>query len=326
MRWLSGRGSRQKPRWISLVVICSALIFSLLILPLLFEALDILDQYDGYNYFTSSLLGHGLQKPQETVVLPGGDKVIVMASLESENTSWVAGLLPDWQRAIYIVNPSTPVDPSFHELKIPVNKGHEAMAYLTYVIDHYDSSLPSVIAFLHAHRQGFFQAWHVDAPFHDNVLAMRSLQLDFVLQNGYVNLRCNLNPGCTKGYKRLKSHVTSEVWDEIFSGTTTLQTIETPQNASAQDLSSSGLDRENAQYLNMGIASACCAQFAVSREQVLKRPLDDYVRIRQWIIDTNRDDANSGRVMEYLWHVIFGKDRVYCPDQDICYCSVYGRC
>jgi len=255
-----------------------------------------------------------------------GDKVIVMASLESEDTSWVAEKLPDWQRAIYIVNPSKPFDPSHHELMTPVNKGHEAMAYLTYVIDNYNSSLPSVIAFLHAHRQGFFKAWHVDAPFHDNVLAMRSLQLDFVVQNGYVNLRCNLNPGCTKAYKRLKSHVNSEVWKEIFSGTTTLPTTEISQNITADDFTSSPRDRENANYMNVGIASACCAQFAVSREQVLRRPLEDYVKIRQWVIDTERDDANSGRVMEYLWHVIFGKNLIYCPDQDICYCSVYGRC
>jgi hypothetical protein len=62
--------------------------------------------------------------------------------------------------------------------------------------------------------------------------------------------------------------------------------------------------------MNVGIASACCAQFAVSRDQVLKRPLEDYVKIRQWVMDTDRDDASSGRVMEYLWHVIFGKDLV----------------
>jgi hypothetical protein len=56
------------------------------------------------------------------------------------------------------------------------------MAYLTHIIDHYSTSLPSVMAFIHAHRQGFLQAWHIDAPFPDNVLAMRSLRLDSVVQ------------------------------------------------------------------------------------------------------------------------------------------------
>jgi len=52
------------------------------------------------------------------------------------------------------------------------------------------------------------------------------------------------------------------------------------------------------------------AQFAVSREQVLQRPREDYIRFRQWVIDTDKDDATSGRVMEFLWHVIFGKEAV----------------
>lgn len=74
------------------------------------------------------------------------------------------------------------------------------------------------------------------------------------------------------------------------------------------------------------ISVACCAQFAVSREQIYKRPLNDYIKIRQWVMDTEKDDAKSGRVMEYLWHIIFGKEAVHCPDQDTCYCKVYGRC
>lgn len=183
------------------------------------------------------------------------------------------------------------------------------MAYLTYIIDNYNSSLPSIMAFLHSHQKGFFEAWHTDAPLHDNVIAMRSLQLDFVAQNGYVNLRCNTNPGCTKAFRRKSPHVTGEVWQEIFDGTTTLPSTLNATSVASEPTSTHD-DREKARYMHMGVASACCAQFAVSRDQVLRRPLNDYVKIRQWIIDTERDDANSGRVMEYLWHIIFGKDVV----------------
>jgi hypothetical protein len=75
------------------------------------------------------------------------------------------------------------------------------------------------------------------------------------------------------------------------------------------------------------VGAACCAQFAVSREQVLQRPRDDYIKFRQWVIDTEKDDASSGRVMEFLWHVIFGQE-VFCscPDEELCYCQVYGKC
>lgn len=188
------------------------------------------------------------------------------------------------------------------------------MAYLTYLIDNYDN-LPSTIAFLHSHRSGFLLAWHVDAPLHDNVAAMRSLQLDFVQRNGYVNLRCNWNPGC-KGTHRRNKHVTGQVWHEVFGETSTPPFNSTSSGAAAAlasgAVSPSAFIAHDQKFLQMPqrVAAACCAQFAVSRDQVLKRPRDDYVKFRQWVIDTDKSDASSGRVMEFLWHVIFGKESV----------------
>ncbi|KAL9624641.1 MAG: hypothetical protein Q9160_001306 [Pyrenula sp. 1 TL-2023] len=259
-----------------------------------------------------------------------------MAKMEKDDTSWVNDELPDWQRAIYTVNPSrnspsskSSSSSSSHLLTTPLNKGHESMAYLTYLIDHYPSnstsspSMPSTIAFLHSHRSGFFSAWHVDTPLHSNVAAMQALQLPFVARNGYVNLRCNWNPGCEKAHRKNK-HVTREVWEEVFSDTSTPPANETapppppPVSTSA--------DREKQMYMPSEVGAACCAQFVVSREQVLKRPKEDYEKFRRWVVETEMDDAKSGRVMEFLWHVIFGKDAVYCPDEEVCYCEVYGRC
>lgn len=52
---------------------------------------------------------------------------LVVASLKSENTSWVHEYLPDWPASIYVVDdPDAP-------LTVPKNKGNEAMVYLTYV-------------------------------------------------------------------------------------------------------------------------------------------------------------------------------------------------
>lgn len=53
------------------------------------------------------------------------------------------------------------------------------------------------------------------------------------------------------------------------------------------------------------VGASCCAQFAVSRDKVLERPRSDYVRFRKWLIDTELDDAISGRVFEYSWHSMF---------------------
>lgn len=188
------------------------------------------------------------------------------------------------------------------------------MAYLTYIIDHYDK-LPSTIAFLHSHRSGFFEAWHVDAPLHDNVAAMRALQLGFVQQNGYVNLRCNWNPGCLKAHRKNR-HVTERVWREFFEGTSTPPPPNTTVSTADGKHSSLSLSRadngQNQKILGIPkeVGAACCAQFAVSRDQVRKRPVEDYIKFRTWVMETDRDDASSGRVMEFLWHVIFGKEAV----------------
>lgn len=58
------------------------------------------------------------------------------------------------------------------------------------------------------------------------------------------------------------------------------------------------------------IAAPCCSQFAVSREQVWRRPVGDYKWFQRWLMETELSDDVSGRVMEYLWHVIFGKGAV----------------
>ncbi|KAM5444554.1 hypothetical protein MferCBS31731_000007 [Microsporum ferrugineum] len=224
-----------------------------------------------------------------------------MAALEEEDTRWVQEYLPDWQRAIYTVNPSPETLKDPNHLSTPTNKGHEAMAYLTYVIEHYHS-LPSIVAFLHSHRNGFLKAWHVDAPLHDNAIAMQSLQTNYIRENGYVNLRCMRNLGCASPGRH--PLITPEVWDQLFNGTT-----QGKRTATTTEGDGKGVIRSVVPVPET-VMVACCAQFAVSREQVRLRPLEDYVHFRQWLFDTSLNDAASGRVFEYLWHIIFGKNAV----------------
>ncbi|MCJ1419415.1 hypothetical protein MMC32_005770 [Xylographa parallela] len=212
-------------------------------------------------------------------------KAIVLGALASEDTSWVARDLPDWQNAIYVVdNTSAP-------LHTAVNKGREAMAYLTYVIDNYDASLADTVLFLHAHRDGELRAWHVDNEGHDNVEAVRALRLEFVAGAGYVNLRCGLLPGCNHEVQPFRSapipgleveHAMHDAWAFMFPGAPLPPEIGVP----------------------------CCAQFAVSKTQIRARPKADYERYRAWVLETRLPDLASGRVMEFLWHIIFGKEAV----------------
>ncbi|KAK5123935.1 hypothetical protein LTR85_002132 [Meristemomyces frigidus] len=74
------------------------------------------------------------------------------------------------------------------------------------------------------------------------------------------------------------------------------------------------------------IASQCCAQFAVTRQAILRRPKADYERMRQWLIDTLLVDDVSGRVFEKLWAYIFTGEAVHCPPPQQCACEYFGRC
>ena len=209
-------------------------------------------------------------------------------------------LISSWQNAVYTVDNTTA---ALHTAK---NKGHESTPYLTYIVENYDR-LPSTIAFLHSHKNGYPQAWHNDNDFYDNALNLRDLNTTHVQNQGYVNLRCNDDPGCpveldltdrVPNPDRTAELAMPHVWATIFDD------VDMPER----------------------IGVPCCAQFAVSRDQVLTRPLSDYKKYLDFLLDTELDDETSGRVFEYLWHIIFGKSAIYCPDMLQCYCETYGRC
>ncbi|KAF2494052.1 hypothetical protein BU16DRAFT_512310 [Lophium mytilinum] len=255
--------------------------------------------------------GHGHQDDQKarpTSVDSGpkaapkvaAEKAIVMGRLAREDIDWVAEDLPDWERYIYAV------DDANSTLHTAANKGKEAMPYLTFIIDNYHN-LPKIMAFIHSHRGGWPQAWHNDAPGYMAKNMLDRLRIDYVQKNGYVNLRCIHNPGCPDEMQMFRQPPLGElgvegymleVWQRFFDGTEPPRVIATP----------------------------CCAQFAVSRDQVLKRPLDDYVDFRRWLLETELVDDISGRIMEYLWHIIFGREPVYCPAAEECSCEVFGKC
>jgi hypothetical protein len=89
------------------------------------------------------------------------------------------------------------------------------------------------------------------------------------------------------------------------------------------------------------IRSQCCAQFVVSRSRLWAHSRDEYIALRQWLLDDSaapKDDKVAGRILSYLWHVLFleaeGGEGVEleklnqraCPRAEECYCRLYGRC
>lgn len=194
-------------------------------------------------------------------------------------------------------------DPALHT---PMNKGREAMAYLTYIIDNYDH-LPATIAFVHSHKDGYPEAWHTDDDQLSNVNVLRALNTQYVQDQGFTNLRCNDEVGCPQEITLDPDKGPDVAYPAAVAFWHEWQTLFP--------------DRPRPPV----IAAACCAQFAVSRTQVRSRPHEDYVRYREWVANTTLTDHTSGRVMEYSWHMIFGKEPVHCPDVVECYCKLYGR-
>ncbi|PYH88206.1 hypothetical protein BO71DRAFT_404054 [Aspergillus ellipticus CBS 707.79] len=219
------------------------------------------------------------------------DGVIVVGKLKRERSDWLRLELKEWKHAIYTR------DDRRATLSAPKNKGKTTSVYLQYIIDHYHH-LPATIVFLQNHRK----------PGHSefsggNIAAVTLLQRDFVARNGYANLRCSLRGNCDsiQPYRRAEeiSSIEKElpaVWESFFNST------DVPEN----------------------IATLYSGQFAVSRDQVLKRSRAEYENYQQWVMDTKLSDDDVENLMGYLWHVIFGQEAVYCPETQQCMDDVYG--
>ncbi len=59
------------------------------------------------------------------------------------------------------------------------------------------------------------------------------------------------------------------------------------------------------------VGNVCCGMFALSKERILARPREDYVRMRRWAMESNVTDSfGVGWVFEKVWHIIFGMDMI----------------
>jgi hypothetical protein len=182
-------------------------------------------------------------------------RTLVVGKLSDEDISWIARELPGLNTSIYHVD----APPS--ELRIPKNKGHEAMVYLTHIIDPYDELADTTI-FLHPHQT----TWHNnDLLDSDAAKTIQHLSDAHVARVGYFNTRCHHEPGCPDWlrfdrpdeeldtYRKMEErYFTAQVWKELHPG------ISVPQ----------------------AVSQPCCAQFAVSRDRVRQHPRSEYVRYR----------------------------------------------
>ncbi|KAJ2897445.1 hypothetical protein MKZ38_004676 [Zalerion maritima] len=226
---------------------------------------------------------------------------IVVASTKKDDTSWFARFLPGWERNIYVVDDRNAL------LQVPKNLGREAMVFLTYVIDRYET-LPKYTIFHHASRM----AWHNDNPDYDSLFLLQRFNFTYLGEQGYVNLRCVWTLGCP-----------AEIHPLEDAG---LLEFEEVSRTARKDYAGAFRELFPGQEVPSEVGVPCCSQFGVSRLSIMKRPREDYIRYRDWLLNTKLDDGVSGRVLEYSWHIIFGKNATHCPDAEECYCRVYGLC
>ena len=222
-------------------------------------------------------------------------RTLVIGRLPNEDVSWISRDLPDIKTAIYIVGQDT------------INKGHEAMVYLTYIIDHYDD-LADTSIFFHPH----LTTWHNNDLLDSNAAnTIRHLSDAHVARVGYFNSRCHEEPGCPDwlhldrpkaeldpGRKMEEEYFTPPVWKELHGSAPVPSAISQP----------------------------CCAQFMVSRERIRAHPRTEYIRYREWVTNTNLTDEMAGRIMEYTWQYIWTGEAEVCPQMNRCYCDGYGVC
>lgn len=224
-------------------------------------------------------------------------RVLVVPCMKEDEVIWIKQELPEIAKAVYVVNDSTAF------IHPPKNKGHEVMVYLTYIIDNY-ARLPNVSIFMHAHRWTHHNDGLLD---NDAVQMISRLSDNHVIRRGYVNLRCEWDPGCPEwlhpvnfqaSLGKQEEAVLSRCWRELFPSDPVPPFLSQP----------------------------CCAQFAVSKERILSIPMSRYMFYRDWMLTTPLSDYISGRIWEYLWQYMFSGEYANCPLEHVCYCDGFGIC
>lgn len=311
-----------------------------------------------YSWTRIRYVSHAIDQPEAHGICPSLDRtskpaLVVSRVTADGDSSWVSKLRDKYHPCIYTADEKRPN--KLRTLQVPANRGHEAMAYLTFIIDNYDHIPDAGAVFVHGNRF----AWHNDDPSYDNLHLLSQLNVSrAVARHGYANLKCDWSASTCdvrdsppQGSLETSMRATVEPWNDRVVSDSLLP--------KALAVLFGGADIEAAR-LTLGrrdsVRSQCCAQFAVSKESILSHSRLEYRALRQWLLDgihgpakdakdglvAPRDDKVAGRILSYLWHILFLKgaqgdeeedgldlDRLNllaCPSASECYCSLYGRC
>lgn len=140
--------------------------------------------------------------------------------------------------------------------------------------------------FLHGGRY----QWHVDNPLYDSVISIQDLQSDYVLESGYVSLRCAWSVGCPR---------------ELEPARYLRERPDDSHHPAAMEYPDRFMELFPRAEVPEEVGAPCCSQFALSREKIREQNLEHYVRLQRWLIETELNSGISGRIFEYSWHSMF---------------------
>lgn len=162
------------------------------------------------------------------------------------------------------------------------NYGREATSYLKFIIDNYDN-LPMHTAFIHGHQHAWHQKMTTSEGGDDLLYLAKNCakykEFGFISLN---NCQVELSDEHKEIFKTIKE---KGIWDAIFR-----------------------------KYLNIDmpgfILNDCCAQFIVSKDRILRHPVDAYKHWFDYIMNKDPHDDGGwvlGLLFEHVWHIIFGE-------------------
>ncbi|KAF3007873.1 hypothetical protein E8E13_010912 [Curvularia kusanoi] len=262
----------------------------------------------AYPYTKPQALHLDTPVPDQPAAGPGSTpapaKLIVKVHLPGEDLTWLLKLQPDWRNQVLALDPSFT---ALHAGAQRVDRGRIAAAYLDYIITHYEHLAATTVFVgpgLESQTQDE-QAWRL--PHQALVTRIQALQTGYVQDEGFAPLNCPNQQVCEDlvlpfrhppdEYRTLEVNMAS-AWTALFNNTRAPEMLGAPGGV----------------------------EFAVSAAQIRKRSVEEYVRFWEWLATTKMDDDTAGAVMEKLWHVIFGRESVWCPAEEECRCGVFGKC
>ncbi len=164
------------------------------------------------------------------------------------------------------------------------NLGVEGLAYVQYILDHYDS-LPHKILFMHAHPKSWHQEWDV-------------LQILQRVVWEHPTEYCSVNDYPFTMIK-YDIHVQGsvELWNTIFA--------------------------DSYGDIPLYLEGHCCAQFVVSSKAIHQYPYKKWEQMRDYLVRDNPlyDSKQRAISFERLWKYIFTRTTTLDKRQDLCWFS-----